>query len=347
MRRVGLVITLLVVCALAGTLAALAVADTPVLPSPPTGTETTTTAPTTGTTTTGTTTTGSTIPAGVSVAGVAVGGLAPADAQAAVQQSFDRPVTLRYRQTRILISPELLGASAGVDRAIAKAQSAAPGTSVPLQVGVRRAGVSAFVTKVVHRFTKKPVDAQLFLRNLKPTLVASKPGTQFSLAPIVDAVVKQLVANTRPTIVLRPKLIKPKVDEKSFAAVIVIHRGANRLYLYDRTRLRRIFGVATGQSAYPTPLGRFQIIVKWRNPWWYPPNSPWAAGEKPVPPGPGNPLGTRWMGISSPGVGIHGTPDAASIGYSASHGCIRMRIPDAEWLFDHVEVGTPVFIVSA
>jgi lipoprotein-anchoring transpeptidase ErfK/SrfK len=66
-----------------------------------------------------------------------------------------------------------------------------------------------------------------------------------------------------------------------------------------------------------------------------------------VPPGPGNPLGTRWMGISSPGVGIHGTPDAASIGYSASHGCIRMLIPQAEWLFDHVDVGSPVFIVAA
>ena len=58
--------------------------------------------------------------------------------------------------------------------------------------------------------------------------------------------------------------------------------------------------------------------------------------QKPVPPGPGNPLGTRWMGISAPGVGLHGTPDAASIGYSASHGCIRMRIPDAEWLFNNV-----------
>jgi lipoprotein-anchoring transpeptidase ErfK/SrfK len=64
-----------------------------------------------------------------------------------------------------------------------------------------------------------------------------------------------------------------------------------------------------------------------------------------VPPGPGNPLGTRWMGLSAPGVGIHGTPDAASIGYSASHGCIRMRIPDAETVFAHVSVGTPVFIV--
>ena len=70
----------------------------------------------------------------------------------------------------------------------------------------------------------------------------------------------------------------------------------------------------------------------------------WAKGEKPVPPGPGNPLGTRWMGLDAAGVGIHGTPDAASIGYSASHGCIRMRIPDAEWLFTQVSVGTPVYI---
>ena len=52
------------------------------------------------------------------------------------------------------------------------------------------------------------------------------------------------------------------------------------------------------------------------------------------------------MGISSPNVGIHGTPNAASIGYSASHGCIRMRISDAEWLFDHVTVGTTVFIIG-
>jgi lipoprotein-anchoring transpeptidase ErfK/SrfK len=53
------------------------------------------------------------------------------------------------------------------------------------------------------------------------------------------------------------------------------------------------------------------------------------------------------MGLSAPGVGIHGTPDAASIGYSASHGCIRMLIADAEWLFGHVRIGTPVFVVPA
>ena len=96
-----------------------------------------------------------------------------------------------------------------------------------------------------------------------------------------------------------------------------------------------------GSRSIRRRVGRFEIIEKQLNPWWYPPNSAWAAGEKPVPPGPGNPLGTRWMGLSAPGVGLHGTPDAASVGYSASHGCIRMRIPDAEWLFVHVRVGTP------
>jgi lipoprotein-anchoring transpeptidase ErfK/SrfK len=107
------------------------------------------------------------------------------------------------------------------------------------------------------------------------------------------------------------------------------------------------FGIATGMAAYPTPTGNFRIATKQRNPWWYPPTADWAKGAKPVPPGPGNPLGTRWMGLNVGAVGIHGTPDAASIGYSASHGCIRMRISDAEWLFERVRVGTPVFIRSA
>jgi lipoprotein-anchoring transpeptidase ErfK/SrfK len=137
------------------------------------------------------------------------------------------------------------------------------------------------------------------------------------------------------------------VTETSVGPVIVIRRASNQLTLYDGVKVVRQFAVATGQSVYPTPLGRFEIMVKWKNPWWYPPASPWAAGEKPVPPGPSNPLGTRWMGLSSPGVGIHGTPNSSSIGYSLSHGCVRMLIPQAEWLFDHVDVGTPVFIVAS
>jgi lipoprotein-anchoring transpeptidase ErfK/SrfK len=156
-----------------------------------------------------------------------------------------------------------------------------------------------------------------------------------------------LVANTRTPISLDFRNLPPKVTRTGIGPVIVIRRGSNRLYLYNGMRLWRVFGVATGQSQYPTPLGRWNVVVKWRNPWWYPPNSSWAKGAKPIPPGPGNPLGTRWMGLSASGVGIHGTPDDTSIGYSASHGCIRMHIPDAEWLFNHVRIGTTVFIVSA
>ena len=105
------------------------------------------------------------------------------------------------------------------------------------------------------------------------------------------------------------------------------------------------FAVAVGQPAYPTPDGHFTIISKVENPTWVPPpDAPWAQGAVPIPPGPGNPLGTRWMGLSAPGVGIHGTDDPASIGYSVSHGCIRMQIPDAERLFTMVSVGMGVYI---
>jgi lipoprotein-anchoring transpeptidase ErfK/SrfK len=142
--------------------------------------------------------------------------------------------------------------------------------------------------------------------------------------------------------------LEPEVTEKDLGHAIVIRRDSKTLLYYFGTKLKRSFRIATGQSSYPTPIGDFEIVTMQRNPWWYPPQgSDWAADAKPIPPGSGNPLGTRWMGISSPYVGIHGTPDAASIGYSASHGCIRMLIPQVEWLFERVDVGTPVFIVRA
>ena len=125
-------------------------------------------------------------------------------------------------------------------------------------------------------------------------------------------------------------------------------RGSNRLDLFHGSRFIRELPVATGQPIYPTPLGDFSIVVKQLNPWWYPPTQDaWAKGLKPVPPGPGNPLGTRWMGLSTPGVGIHGTSEPWSIGHSESHGCIRMQVPDAEWLYSRVHVGTPVFIIAS
>ena len=212
---------------------------------------------------------------------------------------------------------------------------------------VSRKGTQRYLEAVAKRFDRQPVDSQLLLRNLRPVITKEQTGRELRQVRAMNGLFTALVTNTRPDVALQFTELKPSVTRGSFGPVIVIRRGSNRLYLYKGMRFQRVFGVATGQSAYPTPLGHWHVVVKWRNPWWYPPNSPWAKGEKPIPPGPGNPLGTRWMGLSASGVGIHGTPDDTSIGYSASHGCIRMHIPDAEWLFNHVTVGTPVFIVAA
>jgi hypothetical protein len=126
--------------------------------------------------------------------------------------------------------------------------------------------------------------------------------------------------------------------------LVIVRRDVHRLYFYRHGHPIKVFTVATGSRLTPSPRGKFRVVVKYRHPWWYPPQSKWARHRKPTPPGPGNPLGTRWMGISSPGVGMHGTPDPASVGYSVSHGCIRLRIRDAEALFRLVRVGTRVWI---
>jgi hypothetical protein len=299
---------------------------------------------TTGTTTT---TTPAQIASGVTIGGVLVGGMTAADAYEAVNQSFSQPLLLVVRGHRLAPEPSQLGASARIGEAVARAGSASPGTQIPLAVSVKRARLHAYVGLVAKRFDTRPVDAQLFLRQLRPWIAKPVIGFELYRDRAESAIASALFANKRGPLLLRQKAISPAITRTNFGPVIVIRRGSNRLHLYRGMQPWRAFPVATGQSSYPTPLGRFRIVVKWKNPWWYPPSSRWAQGLKPVPPGPGNPLGTRWMGLSAPGVGIHGTPDAASIGYSASHGCIRMRIAEAEWLFRHVRIGTTVFIVSA
>jgi len=305
---------------------------------------------TTGTTSTGTTTNPppALIPPGVTISGLPVGGLTPDEARTVVQERFELALPLVLdRKHRLAPPPSALGAVPHYDEALAKAQSALPGQSVTLPVLIDGAVVRAYVQRVAQRFYRKPVDAQVFLRKLKPVVVPDRPGLVVNRLALTQTIVSRLRATSRAGVRIRHSGSQAAVGVKAFRSVIVVRRGSNHLYLYRYDHLRRSFGVATGQSTYPTPLGRFTIQVKWRNPWWYPPDSKWAKGQKPIPPGPNNPLGTRWMGLTAPGVGIHGTPNPASIGYSVSHGCIRMYISDAEWLFNTVDIGTTVFIVSA
>ena len=288
-----------------------------------------------------------TIAVGVTIAGVDVGGLTPEAATAAVQQAFQNPLGLQLGSTQVLVSPDVLGAVAVIDKAVEEALAAAPNTAISLTVTVDPQKTTAFVAKLGQRFDRPAVDSRLILRQLRPWLSQERVGRRLDQRRAVRDITAALVGSVRETVPLHTTTLRPKITRRNFGPVIVIRRTLNRLFLYDGMRYRRFFSVATGQTQYPTPLGRFRIVVKWKNPWWYPPNSPWAQGQKPIPPGPDNPLGTRWMGLSAPGVGIHGTPSDASIGYSVSHGCIRMHIPEAEWLFNHVEIGTTVFIVAA
>jgi lipoprotein-anchoring transpeptidase ErfK/SrfK len=288
-----------------------------------------------------------TIAAGVTVAGeVLVGGLSPAAATAAVKAFFARPVTVKFGTVTLRATPKQLGASAYVGDAIRRARITLPGGKVPLKVSAPQPRLEQYVRTLAKRFDREAVDSKLLLRDSKPFVTKEKPGRRLRQTLAVRDLFRSLKTHVRAPLLLRLDVVTPKTTRASIGNVIVIRRGLNRLFLYDGMKERRVFGVATGQSRYPTPLGHFEIVVKWRNPWWYPPASDWAKDAEPIPPGPGNPLGTRWMGISAPAVGIHGTPDPASIGYSVSHGCIRMRIPEVEWLFTQVDIGTPVYILQ-
>jgi lipoprotein-anchoring transpeptidase ErfK/SrfK len=350
-RRVGFAALFVLGFGLAGTMAAAVVAETTPTTTTTVTTGTTTAATTTAPTTTAATTTVTTqpkplqLPTGVRIAGVPVGGLSPEAADALLRASFAAPVTVIAARHRLSPTPRQLGAVAYFKGAVDRARAAAPNSRVDLVVAVHGATLRRYVDRIAKRIDRPAVDAKLALRLGSPFITRERPGLELDRAAATRALVKALHENRRAPVRLPTHAVLPETTRTSFASVIVIHRSANRLDLYHGTRPARTFGIATGQSIYPTPLGRFLIVVRWANPWWYPPASPWAHGLKPVPPGPGNPLGTRWLGLSAPGVGIHGTPDDASIGYSASHGCIRMHISDAEWLFDHVAVGTTVFIV--
>jgi lipoprotein-anchoring transpeptidase ErfK/SrfK len=289
------------------------------------------------------------VPRDVEVAGVKIGGLISVQAKARLEQRFTQSIEVFHGERTWSVSPIRLGASASVDDALARALRARPGSRVPLQVDVDRAAVRAWVARLDSRIAKPAVDAKLNgLVNYAPSFTESRPGIRVDRRAMTRLLTRAVRSNLRG-VRLQVKTIKvePKLTPEDYGSIIVIRRGSNRLTLYSGEKVVRAFTVATGSAQYPTPTGEFEIVVKERDPTWNPPDSDWAEGAEPIPPGPGNPLGTRWMGISAYAVGIHGTPDPASLGYSVSHGCIRMAIPEAEWLFEQVDVGTPVYIVAA
>jgi lipoprotein-anchoring transpeptidase ErfK/SrfK len=289
------------------------------------------------------------IPQGVTIDGVAVGGLTAEPARTRLRNAFERPLRFAFRGERWTASPSRFGASAAIENTVGSAIHAAPGAHLSLRVRPSGRDIRSYVAYLQRRFDRAAVDSTVngVTPGLSPSITPSRAGLEVDRPTMTAGIANALRFGLRAPIPLATKSVRAKVTPATIGPIIVIRRGSNQLYLYDGPTLARTFPVATGRSQYPTPLGQYAIVDMQRNPWWRPPDSDWARGLKPIPPGPGNPLGTRWMGTSAPGVGIHGTPDAASVGYSASHGCIRMHIPDAEWLFQNVRLGTPVVIVGA
>ncbi|MGA3023309.1 MAG: L,D-transpeptidase [Bryobacteraceae bacterium] len=128
-------------------------------------------------------------------------------------------------------------------------------------------------------------------------------------------------------------------EEKAAARRIVVSIPDHKLALLEGDKLIRVYDVATGKLTTPSPEGEYRVVSRVAHPTWF-------SAHKVVQPGPANPLGTRWLGLSIRGYGIHGTNVPQSIGKYASHGCIRMRNKDVEDLFERVQVGTPVELVG-
>lgn len=121
--------------------------------------------------------------------------------------------------------------------------------------------------------------------------------------------------------------------------VIVVSLEDRKLALIENGNLVKVYTVAVGKPSTPSPVGTFTIARRVKNPTY-------SHDGRVVPPGPGNPVGDRWMGLSIRGYGIHGTNAPNSIGKAASHGCIRMGKADIEDLFARVEVGDTVELVG-
>ncbi len=131
-----------------------------------------------------------------------------------------------------------------------------------------------------------------------------------------------------------------------YPTVITVDRSAFTLRLFKNLRLVKSYRIAVGMAGLDTPAGLYHVQDKQVDPSWHVPNSAWAgslAGQT-IPPGPADPIKARWMGIFN-GAGIHGTDVLSSLGSAASHGCIRMAIPDVIELYSQTPLGTPVYII--
>jgi lipoprotein-anchoring transpeptidase ErfK/SrfK len=308
---------------------------------------------------------------GVRVAGVDVGGLHPAQARARLRHRFlralSRPVVVTYDARRFVLTARRARVAADVDgtvdEALARSRQGSIFTRVQRglsgghvdvdlqpQVSYSRAAVLGLVRQVAAAVDRPARDASVSFTGASVGTVAGHEGVsivQPRLRRLVEAALlsRSAAHHIRATV----RIVRPKVTTDELAAryptVLTIDRGSFALHLFKHLKLAKTYRVAVGRAGLETPAGLYHINDKQVNPSWHVPNSSWAGSlaGKVIPPGPQDPIKARWMGIYN-GAGIHGTTESDSLGSAASHGCIRMAIPDVIELYDQVPFGTPVYI---
>jgi lipoprotein-anchoring transpeptidase ErfK/SrfK len=307
---------------------------------------------------------------GVTIAGVDVGGMSSADASRrvarALRDPLSRPIAVVHGGRRFNLSARDAGVRADLEGMVGDAVEASrdgnivsrvardltggeEDAQVPARVNYSQAAVRGLAVRVARGVDRPARDARVEFPSLAE--VKEQTGLRVDRPALVQRVEQALTVPGVSRSVRAPvRRTRPKVTREDLAdeypILLVADRSNFRLRLYKRLRLAHTYVVAVGAVGFDTPAGLYHIQNKAVNPAWSVPHSAWAgslAGTV-VPGGsPDNPLKARWLGIFD-GAGIHGTDETYSLGSAASHGCIRMAVPDVIALYDQVPVGTPIYI---
>ncbi len=309
---------------------------------------------------------------GVEVGGIPLGGMTVEQARARLEgeimRPLERPIVIHHdKKTWTLGAHEArirADLSAMVDQAVAKSRSgdlfsrswrSLTGEKVDADlepsVQYSDAAIVRLIDRVRHSVERPAKDASVKLSGAGLASVPGSDGLAIQASMLHRQIKAAITSSTaKRTFVATTHHTEPKVTtdalKRKYDTVIIVNRAQFRLKLFKDLKLHETYPIAVGQVGLETPAGQYTIANKAINPAWHVPNSPWAgdlAGKTIAGDDPTNPIKARWLGVYD-GVGIHGTSDDASIGSNASHGCIRMHIPDVEKLYDEVPIGSAIYI---
>src|SRR4051812_46700822 len=309
---------------------------------------------------------------GVSVNGVAIGGMTRAQAEAKLEQTLlaplNRPVKARYHNHVFTLTPRqaaiAIDIGGTVEKAMARSQQGNMfsrawrnlrneklAASLAANVSYSQPAIQNLVRRAQARINRAPRDAHVDLEKGVVDPKPSRTGIRVRYNSLAKELQHTLLdpGNTQE-IEIKTAVVQPKVSTaqlaKKYPTVIIVSRSTFKLTLYKHLKVAKTYGIAVGQVGLEPPAGLSHVQNKAVNPAWHVPNSAWAgdlAGKVISGDDPENPIKARWLGIFD-GAGIHGTDELSSLGSAASHGCIRMAIPDVIEVYDEVPVGAPVFI---